>query len=182
MSEFNEVFLDDVFVPDECLVAEPGQGWRLAVTTLANERLSMGARLRPRLAPAGPVGARGRPSRGGSRRRCCASSAAASAREMALAALNLRSVLARLAEVDPGAEISVQKVFNAIAQRDNSRDLLTVLGAYGAIAEPGRGRTAANTEPDPVIDHIGLPSVLFGGGTIEIQLNVIARRVLKLPQ
>ncbi|WP_341351146.1 acyl-CoA dehydrogenase family protein [Nocardioides convexus] len=38
---FNEVFLDDVFVPDECVVAEPGDGWRLARTTLANERVAM---------------------------------------------------------------------------------------------------------------------------------------------
>ncbi len=38
---FNEVFFDDVFVPDECLVGEPGDGWKLARTTLANERVSL---------------------------------------------------------------------------------------------------------------------------------------------
>ncbi|HZA10608.1 MAG TPA: acyl-CoA dehydrogenase [Mycobacterium sp.] len=38
---FNEVFLDDVFVPDELVVGEPGEGWRLARTTLANERVAM---------------------------------------------------------------------------------------------------------------------------------------------
>ena len=38
---FNEVFLDDVFVPDDCLVGELGDGWRLARTTLANERVAM---------------------------------------------------------------------------------------------------------------------------------------------
>src|SRR6478752_2354717 len=40
-SLFNEVFLDDVFVPEDCLVGEPGDGWRLARTTLANERVAM---------------------------------------------------------------------------------------------------------------------------------------------
>ena len=38
---FNEVFFDDVFVPDEMVVGEVNDGWRLARTTLANERVAM---------------------------------------------------------------------------------------------------------------------------------------------
>ncbi len=178
MAEFNEVFLDEVFVPDDCLVAAPGDGWRLAVTTLANERLRMGAqlshgasdRVRELLAQT-PEDAADRAERLRVLGRCVG-------REMALSALNLRSVLARLSRLDLGAEISVQKVLNAIAQRDGSRDLLSVLGPRGLVAvAPVEQRTS-----DPVIDHLGLPAVLFGGGTIEIQLNVIARRVLRLPR
>jgi alkylation response protein AidB-like acyl-CoA dehydrogenase len=40
---FNEVFFDDVFVPDEIVVGEVNDGWRLARTTLANERVAMAA-------------------------------------------------------------------------------------------------------------------------------------------
>ncbi len=40
---FNQVFLDQVFVPDECVVGAPGDGWRVARTTLASERVAMGA-------------------------------------------------------------------------------------------------------------------------------------------
>ncbi|QNG20671.1 acyl-CoA dehydrogenase [Rhodococcus triatomae] len=169
-AEFNEVFLDDVFVPDACLVSDPGEGWRLAITTLSNERLSMGAQLshgsalRVReLVESGACAA--------DRDDVLRVLGRSTGREMALAALNLRSVLGRMSGLDVGSEISVQKVFSAIAQREGSRALVSLLGPAGATLDGGH-----------TIDHIGLPAVLFGGGTIEIQLNVLARRVLELPR
>ena len=39
---FNEVFLDEVFVPDDCVLGEPGDGWRIARSALATERVAMG--------------------------------------------------------------------------------------------------------------------------------------------
>ncbi len=50
---FNEVFLDEVFVPDECVVGEVDDGWRLARTTLANERVAMAEHAGSGPAPSG---------------------------------------------------------------------------------------------------------------------------------
>jgi alkylation response protein AidB-like acyl-CoA dehydrogenase len=41
-SDFNEVFFDDVRIPDEERLGEPGEGWRVALTTLMNERVAIG--------------------------------------------------------------------------------------------------------------------------------------------
>lgn len=172
LSEFNEVFLNDVFVPDDCLVSEPNKGWKLAVTTLSNERLSMGGALghgsSDRFRDVLATGAHSC-----SRADAVRALGHSTSRELALSSLNLRGVLARLSDQEPGSEISVAKVYNALAQREGSRDLLRLLGPQAAVLDP---------EADHVIDHIGLPAILFGGGTVEIQLNVIAQRVLGLPR
>ena len=175
-AEFNEVFLDDVFVPDDACSPGPDDGWKLATTTLANERLSMGnmlayggAQLVKRLIS--------EQAHATSRDEAVRVLGRNTAREMSLGALNLRSVLSRLSGRQPGAEISVQKLYSAIAQRDGSRALLTLLGPIGALTAP-----SVDASADYARDHISLPSVLFGGGTIEIQLNVIAQRILGLPR
>lgn len=173
--EFNEVFLDEVFVPDSQVVAEPGDGWRIAVTTLSNERVAMGSAtfghgsstLVRRLLESGDhAGARDDAVRVLGRN---------TALELSVAALNLRDVVARMNDMADGngSSNSIRKVWNAIAQRDASRALASILGPRAAIGDPEQPYT---------FDFLGLPAILFGGGTIEIQLNIIARRVLKLPR
>ena len=44
-SDFNEVFFDDIFIPDDCLIGKENGGWPLARTTFGNERVQMGRML-----------------------------------------------------------------------------------------------------------------------------------------
>jgi len=48
-SEFNEIFMEEAYVPDENVVGEPGQGWNVAITTLMNERAGLAFFLQVRL-------------------------------------------------------------------------------------------------------------------------------------
>ncbi|MGS2809155.1 acyl-CoA dehydrogenase [Nocardia sp. MW-W600-9] len=173
--EFNEVFLDEVFVPDNQVVANPGDGWRIAVTTLSNERLAMGSAtfghgssaLVRRLLESG--------DHAGTRDDVVRVLGRNAALELSVAALNLRNAVTRMngtADANTSGN-SVRKVWHAIAQRDASRALVSVLGPRAAVGHPEQPYT---------FDFLGLPAILFGGGTIEIQLDIIARRVLSLPR
>ncbi|MFI1239836.1 acyl-CoA dehydrogenase family protein [Nocardia salmonicida] len=173
--EFNEVFLDEVFVPDSQVVAKPGDGWRIAVTTLSNERVAMGSAtfghgsstLVRRLLEFG--------DHTGTRDDAVRVLGRNTALELSVAALNLRHVVDTMNDMADGngSSNSIRKVWNAIAQRDATRALASILGPRAAIGHPEQPYT---------FDFLGLPAILFGGGTIEIQLNIIARRVLRLPQ
>ncbi|WP_341257086.1 acyl-CoA dehydrogenase [Gordonia malaquae] len=173
--EFNEVFLDEVFVPGSQVVANPGDGWRIAVTTLSNERLAMGSAtfghgssaLVLRLLESG--------DHAGTRDDAVRVLGRNAASELSVAALNLRHAVTRMngtADANSSGH-SVRKVWHAIAQRDASRALASILGPRSAVGHPEQPYT---------FDFLGLPAILFGGGTIEIQLDIIARRVLNLPR
>ena len=61
-ASFNEVFLDEARIPAGNVIGEPGQGWTVALTTLAHERRLAPPARPPAGAPAGGPGARPRPS------------------------------------------------------------------------------------------------------------------------
>ena len=167
---FNEVFFDNVFVPDDQLVGAPNEGWRLARTTLGNERVSIGsgmqarpdspARLAAELGVTGPAVTRdvGR----------------LTGWQNAADAMTQRGLLQRLDGIQPGAEGSVLKLMFTVIGADVRRTALGWAGPAAAAAYPGGG--------GPAQAHLSLPATLIGGGTSEIQLNVIAEQVLGLPR
>ena len=131
---FNEVFLDDVFVPDDCLVAGPTDGWRLARTTLANERVAMAtSRLDKSTERAVALAAAGD---------LTAAQRVAVGRSVALSTvcslLGVRTVLRSLGGQGPGAESSVAKLLGVRNRQDGSELVVRLLGDAGARARRRR--------------------------------------------
>jgi 3-oxochol-4-en-24-oyl-CoA dehydrogenase len=171
---FNEIFLTDVFVPDDCVVGEVDGGWRLARTTLANERVAMSSgtafpsgveELLTALAhsadPQDPVALV----------RVGELVAAAQADAM----LGVRATLARVSGSDPGAAASVRKLVGMHLRQDASELALELLGPP-AVGLPDAEAGWA------LLRFLGNRALTIAGGTSEVLHNVIGERILGLPR
>ena len=169
-AHFNEVFFDDVFVPDAMLVGEPTAGWSHALSTMANERVAIGAYVkldkeRELRALAERAGAEG-----GDIRRALGE---VRANSNAIGALAVRDTLGRLAGHGPGPASSVGKVATA---------LLTRRVTAAALELSGRAAMVGGPDQPAVQQSLFMPAEVIGGGTMEIQLNIIATMILGLPR
>jgi alkylation response protein AidB-like acyl-CoA dehydrogenase len=173
-SMFNEVFFNDVFVPDDCLVGQEHDGWRAARTTLANERVFMGSGLT--LGRGIETILEGVVEREQSEDPVVLEeigSLAATAH--ALACLGFRLTLAALAGADPsGSEASVRKLLGVLHDQRVQEVGLGLLGVSGTVAD-GDGATWSR-------GFLFNRNLTIAGGTSEIQRNIIAERVLGLPR
>ncbi|NNN29341.1 acyl-CoA dehydrogenase [Streptomyces sp. S3(2020)] len=172
-SSFNEVYLDDVFVPDTDRLGPVGEGWRVTLTVLAAERLDSGglgldnadraldlARHLPR------------PLTGGEQQQA----ADLYVRTLVQRLTGLRVASALAAGREPGAEASVGKL-HATATMRATTDLVQQLLGPRLAADTGRWGTFAWTE-----HLLGAPGYRIAGGSDEIQRNILAERVLGLPK
>ncbi len=170
-AHFNEVFFDDVFVPDEDVVGDVNKGWLVARATLGNERISIGG------GSAAPTGFSAddlvamldaSPAGAGYARR--AGEVIAIGHTLRL--LNLRRVSRAIAGAEPGPEGNVTKLL--VAEHSQR---LTELGMDLAGAAAVSGATRKLTRA-----YLGNRAMTIAGGTSEITRNTIAERILGLPR
>ena len=174
-SEFNEVFFNDVFVPDDDVVGPVNGGWTVARATLGNESVSIG----------GGQGGGGRCRRTWSSRPSTPTPSAwragparigrSIAQSEAMAVLNMRSAHRAVVGGGPGPEGNVTKL---VLVGDRPRG-----GGHHGRARAGR-RRPIRTAPGAmtsimVLMHRGMS---IAGGTSEIKRNQIGERILGLPR
>lgn len=171
---FNTVFIDDVFVPDDMVLGEVNRGWEVSRNTLTNERVSIGSSEPPFLANleqfvaflgagqfdqidqnrAGQLIAEGHAAR----------------------VLNLRSTLLTLAGGDAMPAAAISKLLSMKTGQGYAEFAVASFGTDGAIGDPESeyGRWAEYL--------LASRATTIYGGTTEVQLNIIAERLLGLPR
>jgi len=169
---FNEVFLDEVFVPDDCLVGEVDGGWKLARTTLANERVAMssgsplGRGIEDVLGDVAALGGMDPALRDRVGHLVCEA--------VGQALLGFRTTLRQISGADPGSASSVRKLVGMSHQQDVAELRFDLLGLTGLARED---------DADAIVGSMLQTRCLtIAGGTTQVLKNVAAERILGLPR
>ena len=172
-SEFNEVFFNDVFVPDEDVVGEPNAGWTVARATLGNERVSIGGG-GGGIAPASAWLMHLAQTHGdrviGSLQRV----GRFLAEDHALRLLNLRRAVRSIEGAGPGPEGNITKLKLADHFQEQGAIAASLVGPDLAL-EDGEGALASRAA-------MGARGMAIAGGTSEVARNQIAERILGMPR
>jgi alkylation response protein AidB-like acyl-CoA dehydrogenase len=181
-SEFSEVYLTGVRLPDAARLGLVGGGWQVAITTLMNERVSIGGSVDPR--SSGPIAdaletwRHTRPH--------------SPVQRDVLAGLWIQAEVLRLAKIraqqlrtssgTPGAEGSLLKLGSALLAQEIRSFVLDLLAEQGMIAydpdDPPKSRDGDNQ----AAHFLWSPSHTIGGGTSDVMRGIIGERVLGLPK
>ncbi|TRW78895.1 acyl-CoA dehydrogenase [Mycolicibacterium sp. 018/SC-01/001] len=172
-AHFNEVFLTDVFVPDDRLLGGPTDGWRLAIETMAQERVAISAYIKDdRATILRELAGRGGPEHV----QVLTALGEADAHAIAIKVLAVREVMRLLDGQTPGPASSIAKVAMNVMLRRTFAATLELSSPAGLLESP------ADDGVPLVEQYFHLPAELIGGGTKEIQLNIIAQFILGLPR
>jgi alkylation response protein AidB-like acyl-CoA dehydrogenase len=166
-ARFSEVFLDDVFVPDDCVVGALNNGWKIARSTLATERVAMGGNgIGPVLeeliakSPASGPGAEMVNDRLGG----------FVAEAVAGLLLEQRAAVKLLVGGDPGAQSSVRKLVGVRHRQAVAEFAVETAGPSGA------------QDSEAVKEFLLTRCLSIAGGTEQILLTVAGERILGLPR
>jgi len=179
-SEFNEVYFDSVRIPDSQRLGGVGEGWRVSLTTLMNERLAIGGGIATgfpdlqELVSTLPMG-----------NEVAVQNPAVRAKlaDWHVKAAGLRNTASRMITAlskgeTPGPEASIGKLVAGTMMQDIAKFALDLQGLGGVLNDPdvaeGAGRFQAML--------LRSPAVRIEGGTDQILRNIIAERVLGLPE
>ena len=180
-AEFNEVYFTDVKVPDEYRIGEVGDGWRVVLTTLMNERVAIGGAIAPR--GSGPIGEAVRtwkqyghtdPADRDALMRLWVAAEAARLTNLRGAQMRSRGT--------PGPEGSTAKLVYAEVNKRIYELVLDLMGPDGMLYD-----TYEMIVPDEFTVHPPTKAFLrvransIEGGTSEIMRNILGERVLGLP-
>ncbi|HEX3707985.1 MAG TPA: acyl-CoA dehydrogenase [Mycobacteriales bacterium] len=171
-SDFNEVFFDDVFVPDDDVVGPIDGGWTIARATLGNESVSIGGGeglSTPAFEFIRPLSAHPERLAGGAAR-----VGRYAARHEGMMLLNLRSASRALAGSGPGPEGNVTKLVLSELSQDAAA-IFTELGGSESLFVDGDGAISG-------IMVLLNRALSIAGGTSEIKRNQIGERILGLPR
>ncbi|MBW2237316.1 MAG: acyl-CoA dehydrogenase family protein [Deltaproteobacteria bacterium] len=177
-SMFAEVFFDGVHVPIENRLGDEGEGWRVTITALAHERSGIAeveSLMRWLEGLKDLAREVGRSDETAVRRRI----ASIETRIQAMRMSGLRFLTKQLRGEPLGSETSVNKLIRAQLEVELGDFAVDLQGAAGslvagaeAVADGGRWQRMA----------LSWPEVVIGGGTPNIQKNIIAERILGLPK
>ncbi len=180
--DFNEVYFTDVRIPDANRLGEAGQGWGVALVTLMNERLAVGGSYGPdykeifelaRNLPS-PTGAGQLIQNEAFRQKLADWIVRAEGYKLA----KFRTMTALSKGQTPGPESAIGKVINANQMMDIGNSAIEALDHFGIINDG----ELAPMEGAFHQSYMFAPGLRIAGGTDEILKNIIAERVLGLPQ
>jgi alkylation response protein AidB-like acyl-CoA dehydrogenase len=178
MQEFNEVFFTDLRVPDSQRLGAVGDGWNVSLTTLMNERMSIGARLATGFSEMFEFCSNLMTEDGLAIDDSATRSKLASwaVRNSGLKYTSYRAISALSKGERPGPENSIGKLVAGTMLQDIATYAMDLEGAAGVLNGPDAD--AAGQFQQMLLSS---PSMRIAGGTDEILRNIIAERVLGLP-
>ena len=181
-AEFNEVFFDDVRIPDENRIDSVGSGWRVSLTTLMNERVAIGGNTVPRgsgrIADAVDVW-----KRSGSEDPLLRDQLIQLWAEVEAARLTSARANELAGAGVPGPEGSIGKLDWATLNKEITSFTIDLMGLEGTLY-PGGYELVRPTDFDssmPQKAFLRSRANSIEGGTSEIMMNILGERVLGLP-